>query len=653
MTDIFVYGTLTNPRVVKRITGKNFRQISAILENYKKEMPGTGYSYIVSKKGATVKRGFVLCDIDDESLEKIDRFEAVGELYERVEINVLVDGHKRRAHTYVANIDGIRNFFGPEQIEYEVKIEEHLERKLENIMGDMSEDVEPELVKQAESELLGDTVELLINAHFDYSPDLMYKIEETLSSPDLPTLEKVKSDPEVIQYADAYIKLAVKHIVFNQIEKKIRKSYRNVTKISDEFHQHTVSNLIALVYTNQNSETLDAVLEWLGIDKLNSEHEYIDYAIRGIRIAELLYDKDKLDFIVDWVIANSQPGLVPLGAEIEMSNVGEKAISAKPGQDEIYDCFYYFNDFDMLRRCWKLGGHIDHHRFQDIQRAGRHRGFFEYALGRVCCLEENLSKPVTNDPWILSQLICHGVKFAGIAPYSLHLTLQLDNFDLEKPGNPEYHICLLMLGGDLGLNEEGKLVEKRITNGEIIDSYGGLHFSCENAHIAPHFSVGKLSLSDDSGEITKEEGTKVTEYKFARLRKDKNFEPLIMALKGFQIAYAPRPLISRIRFIDQGKLPEVKALMNWANSPYPLTKSVLTEFLSLVEQGLMNEKEGKPAHKTSYINDCLTGIENSLNKTNDLILTFRKNPAKLDDVLFPLHKKKVLCKAGISSSLSI
>lgn len=613
MTDIFAYGTLTNPRIVKRVTGKNFRQIPAILENYIKVMPGTGYSYVIPKKDEVVK-GAVLCDVDDESLKKIDHFEAVGELYDRVEVDVLVDGHKRSTHIYVANITGMRSFFGFHQIEEEIKIEEHLERKLENIMGDVSEEVESELIKKAEAELLGETMELLIKSHFEHFPDLMYKIEESLSSPNLPTLEKVKSNPEVTPYADAYIKLAVKHIVFNQLEKKIRKAYCEITNISEEFHQHTISNLIALAYINQNSETLDAVLKWFGADKLHFEREYVGYAIHGIQTAEFLYDEDKLDQIVDWVVANRHVGSVPLGAEIEMSNIGKEVIDAKPSQDEIYDGFYYFNDFDMLRRCWKLGGHIDNHRFQDIQGSGRHRGFFEYAFGRVFCLEENLSKPVTNDPWILSQLINHGVRFAGITPYSLHLTFQLDNFDLEEPSNPEYLICLLMLGGDLGLDNNGKLVERRITNGEIIDSYDELHFSCENRHSS------KLSFSSDSDEITEDKGTLVTEYKFARLREDHNYEPLIMALKGFQIVYAPRPLISRIRFIDQEKLPEVKTLMDWANSPYPLPNSVLNKFLSLVEEGLMSEKEGKPAHKISYINDCLTKIESSLDKTNNLIL---------------------------------
>jgi len=612
MKDLFVYGTLTNPRVVKRVTGKTFSQIPAILKHYDKIMPGTGYSYIVPKKGAIVK-GYVLCDIDDESLEKIDRFEAVGELYDRIEIEVLADRNRRKTDTYVANMDRMNNFFSTHQVEDEVKIEEHLERKLEFIMGDISEDVEPEIVKQAESELLGDTLELLVDAHFDYSPDLIYKIKESLSTPDLPKLEKVKSDPEVKPYADAYIKLAVKHIVFNQLENKVRKLYRNATKIPKEFHQHTISNLIALTYINQNSNSLNSMLEWLGADKISKDREYLDYSIYGILTAELLFDKEKIAPIIDWIDVHMQKGYVPLGAEIEMSNVGDEAIDAKPGQDEVYDCLYYFNDFDLLRRCWKLGCHIDHHRFQDIDRTGRSRGFFEYAFGRICCLEGNLSKPVTDDPWILNQLIEQARIFVSIQPYSLHITLQLHNYNWKRASKPEYLICLLMLGGELGFNDEGKLVEKRITNGEIIDSYGELHFSCENRHNS------QLSFSDESHFVDEEQGTLVTEYKFIRLKNDFNYEPLIMALKGFQIAYKPRPLISRIQFIDQEKLPEVKAIIDWANSPYPLFKSVLEEFLSLVEQGLKTEKDGKPAHKISYINQCLYQIEDSLNQTNEFI----------------------------------
>jgi hypothetical protein len=93
-----------------------------------------------------------------------------------------------------------------------------------------------------------------------------------------------------------------------------------------------------------------------------------------------------------------------------------------PGEDPLYDGFYYFHDFDLLRRGWKLGCTWTTTRGR-ISRE-RSRGFLEYALGRAG-YTRMWSKPVTDDPWLLARFIREAARFCGIAPHSLHVSLDI------------------------------------------------------------------------------------------------------------------------------------------------------------------------------------------------------------------------------------
>ena len=81
----------------------------------------------------------------------------------------------------------------------------------------------------------------------------------------------------------------------------------------------------------------------------------------------------------------------------------------------------------------------------------------------------DVSKPATQDPWVLSQLIDLAVRFIEVKPHSLHLSIQTSQKqDFKKLENPEYYLCLLLLGGDLREDSHGKLREMRIFRGEIL-----------------------------------------------------------------------------------------------------------------------------------------------------------------------------------------
>ncbi|HID72930.1 TPA: gamma-glutamylcyclotransferase [Candidatus Micrarchaeota archaeon] len=613
MPNLFAYGMLMNDSITKRVTGRVFPKKKALLENYEKIMPGTGYSYILPKAGSTVE-GYILYGIDEEIMAKIDRYEAEGDLYDRKEVEVIVQGRRERAYAYVGNLNGLNRFFGPE-VYTDVRIKEYLERKLKDLT-DLEDQESTDLVHRAKAELLGDKIEVLISAHFRRSADLRYLIDKILYKPTLPTLEGIKSDPEALKYADAYIKLTVKHVIFNQLERMIGNAFAGEITMEPKFHQRTLSNLIALIFMNRKSSAIDKIMEAIGANRLSMDKDYLDYAVMGIRIADMIFDPMEIKEIIEWMRGHRHPGKVPLGAEIEMSDIGARAVDALPGEDSRYDSFYYFNDFDLLHRCWKLGGHVDDHSGVE-EPEGRTRGFFEYSLGKTGTIGD-FSKPVTDDPWVLNQLINQAVLFADVLPHSFHITLDAQGeLDMTRPSDPKFLICLLLLCGDIEPDKAGYLHETRICNCEIVDKYGRLHFSDENIHFASE-------EDEEERFIGRSKRANLIEYKFMRLKSNHNYEPFILALKGFQLGYNPRPLGSTFRSLDEFKFPEIEALREWAERPRPLSKSTLMEFLHLVREGLMREDEGRPAHPIDYIEYNLKKIERKLDEMNELIGSGRR-----------------------------
>ena len=99
-TNLFVYGTLMDPALVYRLTGRSLRRESAVLTGYRKVLPQGGYAYVVPDPHGRVD-GFVLRDVDDATLHVFDRYEDEGHLYQRTEVLVSVAGRTEPAMTYV------------------------------------------------------------------------------------------------------------------------------------------------------------------------------------------------------------------------------------------------------------------------------------------------------------------------------------------------------------------------------------------------------------------------------------------------------------------------------------------------------------------------------------------------------------------------
>ena len=103
--NIFVYGTLMFPEVVKDITGKSFAIEDAVLHGYIRleKLPKWNFMSgpaIIQRENTSVE-GKVLIAVDDKSLEIFDFFE--GSEYVRRHVTVLVGNNGMEVMVYFAS----------------------------------------------------------------------------------------------------------------------------------------------------------------------------------------------------------------------------------------------------------------------------------------------------------------------------------------------------------------------------------------------------------------------------------------------------------------------------------------------------------------------------------------------------------------------
>ena len=98
--DIFTYGTLMFPLVMKAVTGREFPLKKARVRNCARfKVKGESYPGLTPLKGAETE-GVLYVDVDALSVRRLDDFE--GELYERAEIPAhTLGGESLTAQTYV------------------------------------------------------------------------------------------------------------------------------------------------------------------------------------------------------------------------------------------------------------------------------------------------------------------------------------------------------------------------------------------------------------------------------------------------------------------------------------------------------------------------------------------------------------------------
>ena len=609
--DLFVYGSLISEHNQKIITGNKFERKKAVLKNFRKVTSKACFPFILPYKNSMVE-GYVLFGIDDESMIKIDNYEAEGDLYWRRTVKVtLIDDEGEpdiACEVYIGNVKSIKKYFLP-GTDVDDRIEKYIGTKVDELMLENIPDKEIqethyslEETQRIKKELLGADFEDLVHTHLENQSLPLEYLSKRLAKKNLPSLNHIRSNPDIMLYANNYISFAVKHMIFNQVEEHIRQDFQGKVKVQEEFYMHTISVMIALEFMNNNQSKIKSMMDHYSVNAFNDNWEYVDYTDKAIKIVDMLYDMDEIADYIENVKKNRHEGAIPLGAEVEFSSVGRYAVKHVKTIDPLYNNFHYFHDFDFTGRMWKLGGHIDDHKFPDPLMS-RSFGFLEYAFGRSK-IYHDISKPATLDPWVLNRLINEATKFSGIRPHSLHISIQPPKkIQFTEQNNIDHLICFLLLGGDLGIDSQSKLREKRIYNKEIIDENDHVRFSLENIHF------------HDMEKIHK---TTVIEYQFSRLYAHYNYQPLIMALKGYQIAKNPRPLCPAEDFTKLA-VYEMDQLKKWATKPTPLSDKIIYEFATIVEDGLMNENNGSPVHKITYIKNNLADITNKLKAKNKFL----------------------------------
>lgn len=607
---LFAYGTMRNAYNRKLVTGQAFETEPAILFNYRRIHPRNGYPFAVRWRGSKIE-GLVIYGITPEALEKIDEYELVGTLYRRKVVRVLLLNDSEQfinAYVYIGIPEALKPYF-QKGIEQDDRIEEFVEKGVNKYLEGREDlchiEAPGSLALQVREELLSEETHSLVRQYFHDVGLPPFIIKHELQRASLPSLDWLKHTPKAVAYADQYLKLAVKLMVFNQLEERFRHEFRSQVKVHAPCYWHTISTLMALKLLVSHSQHVRSALAQLNVDRYNPAYTYVDYTVAAIFIAEELYTQEWVQEVVAWMQAHRRVGIVPLGAEIEFSEIGGKAIGAKEGDDPRFDSFFYFYDFDLMRRGWKLGAHVDDHGFLTTSHT-RVRGFLELAFGRYRLLGD-VSKPATQDPWILSQLIDLAIRYLDLRPHSLHLSLQTEGAQpFQKIPDPEYLLCLLILGGDLREDDDGILREMRIYREEILRPDGAVYFSRFNKH---HKEPGENNWSS------------VIEYQFPRSSFDYDYQPLIMALKGLQIAANPYPLwdFPSCPYDDWHRELQTQ-LVHWAADPTPVSSQSISRFLDLVGKGLEHESRRIGyASYTDYAERMLRTMEYQLTLRNKRI----------------------------------
>ncbi|MDZ7315582.1 MAG: gamma-glutamylcyclotransferase [candidate division KSB1 bacterium] len=609
---LFVYGSLAHDENLQLLTGRKFPSKDAILLNHRRIAPKNSFAFAVYWRGYSM-RGRLLFSVPPEIIRKLDEYEGEGHLYVR-RLGLVRSGNEtHRAWVYRGKVNAIKSYIKKgyeerDRIEefVEKNVARYLEQKADHFIGYEREQLAVKVTK----ELLSEEVHSLLRQYFRQVGLPSFIIKHEIEKASIPRLNWLKEDTTAQRYADNYMRLAIGFMIFNQLEEKFRTDYRKYVKVSDAYYMHTLSALMALKLLVDYHQSLESALAQLGVDRWDPNMLYSDYAAAAIFIADELYTRSKPQYIVDWVKSNRHPGAVPMGAELEFSNLGYKTIGARAHEDPQFDAFYYFYDFDLMRRGWKLGAHVDDHGFLTSANT-RTRGFLELAFGRYKLLGD-VSKPATQDAWVLSQIIDLAVRFVNIRPHSLHLSYSASSPDDFRPlEDLDPYLCLLILGGDLREDDHGILREMRIYHGEILSQEGSVIFSRLNRH--------HKHPEDSSWSF-------VIEYQFPRLYYDYDYQPIILALKGFQLSVNPYPLKGCRRVEQGGYGPAVeKALKKWAQHPTAVSQGSLDHFLAKIEEGLSREAEllQNEAYRR-YSMRILARIEERLKRRNMRIAQYHE-----------------------------
>ena len=628
--NLFIYGSLRDRRIFKSVCSFSFtRKPSkvgektllaepALLPHYRKLSPDNVYFYAVPAQSSRID-GFVIYDVPAHAMAEIDSYE--GKRYNRETVHVNTAKGIVEAHAYMTTHESMKKHFGDRfhvNLIHELWLRKRIEKFIKKHTRPGERTTDAELERRAERELIATTERDLVMSHYHTDAVSDYYLEHELDRP-RPSIKHLYDDPKAGTLINNYLPLVLKQVLLNQLDDKIQTEYRfdlEHMRTSDRYFKRSVSILVALQMINTNSRTVDLIVQKCLQTMPCQKYDLIDYVKYAVQAARSMFHSRIARAHLEQIRANFQPGVVPLGIEVELSNLGPAAVepqrSIQNKIDPIFNGFKYFYDFHLDVLSWKLGGYIDDH--SGSTNRARRAGFLELAPGRLNIAGE-LSRPATADPWLLNHLIHEIANFYDVRPHSLHLSFQLRK---KQIGNQNilplgFVKCLLVLGGGPEVKDTGKMWLSRMGYDEITQ-YG---YGEELVFARTSKRKWYLGGDDIANRPPAQATTHVQQYKFIRLEKNANYEPLIMCLKGLQLAYNPADYLSAEQLKNSKKLRrEYEDLKKWAADPTPIGHKTISKFLNTVHDGLMNEAHRRPAHKLHYIDWALNAIDARLRKFN-------------------------------------
>ncbi len=639
--NLFIYGSLRDSRIFQSVCGYAFtRRPSrldtktlfaelAFLPHHRRVSPDNVYYYAVPAPDARIE-GYVIHDIPLAAMAEIDRYE--GKRYRRETVRIHTGHGAVEAQAYLVTTESMRKQFGDRfhvNLIHELWLRKRIQQFLKKRTrpGDRTPDAE--LERQAERELLATTERDLVMAHYRRDAVSDYYLERELDRP-RPSIKHLYDDPEAQPYLRNYLALVIRQVLLNQFEEQLESRFRfelEHMRTSVRYFARSISLVTCLAILNANSNVVEPIIQ-KGLDAMPLEkNDLIDYVKYAVRAVKSIFDPRVAEDYLSRIRASLQPGLVPLGCELELSNLGAAAVeplrSETSAVDAVYDGFKYFYDFQLDVLCWKLGGYIDDHSGYNAR--PRRQGFFEIAPGRLSVAGE-LSRPSTGDPWLLSRLIHDLICFFRIRPHSLHLSFQMRKTQIgrQRVLPLGFVQCLLALGGGLERRPGGMWIS-RLCKGEIVQrSYGEELVFARTSRRNWYLGGG----DDVADKPPSQAMTCIQQYKFIRLDKQINYEPLILGLKGLQLEYNPGDYLTAEQMQRYPRLGRrYEELKEWAYSPAEISSRTIQRFLDTVHRGLMHERHHRPAHRLHYIDYAVSAIEAQLRQFNDQVKGIGVEPA--------------------------
>ncbi|TKJ37165.1 MAG: hypothetical protein CEE38_09740 [Planctomycetes bacterium B3_Pla] len=629
--NLFIYGSLRDRRIFQSVSGLSFAKKAskidggtlfaepALLPRYRKVSPDNVYFYAIAARSSRIE-GLVIHDVPAPAMAEIDRYE--GKRYERDTVQVNTANGPIGAEAYLVTHDSMEKHFGDRfhvNLIHELWLRKRIERFIKRHTRPGERTVDAESERRAHRELLATTERDLVMSHYHSDAVSDYYLEHELDRP-RPSIRHLYDEPEARPFIKNYLALVVKQVLLNQLEEQVQSQYRfelDRMRTSDRYFKRSVSLLAALQMINANRMAANLIVDECLRTMPYDQNDLIDYVKYSVRASISMFDARVARAKLTQIRSNLQPGLVPLGIEIELSNLGPAAVepqrSIRKVFDPVYDGFKYFHDFRLDVLSWKLGGYIDDHSGSTNQ--ARRSGFLELAPGRLNIAGE-LSRPATADPWLLNQLIREIANFYNVRAHSLHLSFQLRRRQLgrQKILQLPFVKCLLVLGGGPERNRTGRLWVSRMGYDEIKQYEYGEEL------VFARTSKRRWYLGEDeiANKPPAQATTYVQQYKFIRLEKRTDYEPLIVCLKGLQLAYNPADYLTAEQLRGNRVLQrQYEQLKKWAAEPTEISRQTINRFVRTVRYGLMNEGHHRPVHRLHYIDWILSAIEAQLRTFNE------------------------------------